>query len=191
LQSLNTWDDRDPQSYAARQDTAVYTCAPKYGTFLLAAIAGIFLFLLSELAHALVRDIGYVGGDGKERKRLQQAVVMYFVLNWLALVLVGIILPRKYGILSDSTVVVGTTLTRFHFDDIRSAQRNSLYCLNCDTVKRLRFDFATDCENRVVIKRGGHKWEVACSPKDPDEFVEAIRNICNNSTSNQPATEMV
>jgi hypothetical protein len=189
------WDDRDPQYHATRQD-AVYTCPPKYGTYYLVGIAAMFLFFLSELAHALVRDIGYVGGDVQERKHRQQVVFMYFGWNWIALLAAGLLLPRKYEVLVDSTVVVGTTFTRFRFDDIRSAQRNTyslnLHCSNnCDTVipaaKRLlllRFDFATDGENRVVMKRGGHKWEVACSPKDPDAFVEAIRTICNNSSSN-------
>jgi hypothetical protein len=88
------------------------------------------------------------------------------------------LLPRRLLLYSDARLVVYSTLTHFTFTDLRTAIRNSSYC---DTVKRKRWDFATDLRHRVFIKRDSHRWEIMCSPVDPDAFVAAVDEACGGA----------
>lgn len=89
--------------------------------------------------------------------------------------------PRTLQVLSDGSVRVVATLRSYTFSDVRGAQRNTSWI---ETVKRLRWDFATDMEHRVLVKRGGNKWEMSCSPADPDGFIAAIDEANRASSLN-------
>jgi hypothetical protein len=109
------------------------------------------------------------------RRLLLFCVLMLFFMSVMLLVIPFVLLPRRFRLYSDARLVVYTTVTSFTFTDLRTAIRNSSYC---DTVKRKRWDFATDVRHRVFIKRDPHRWEIMCSPADPDTFVEAVDEAC-------------
>ena len=72
------------------------------------------------------------------------------ILPTLALVLL-LIVPRRLTLYSDARLVVTSLLyLRFTFGNLRSAARNASHC---DTVKRLRWDFATDLKCRLQAPR--------------------------------------
>eukprot|EP00977_Amphora_coffeiformis_P026694 scaffold29073_cov184-Amphora_coffeaeformis.AAC.3 len=110
---------------------------------------------------------------------LHQAVFFAIAIAFPFLVLI----PRRIEVYSDSTLVMRLPGGwGYRFSAVRSAKRNSNYC---DT--RLRWDFATAYRNRVFVKRAGrNRWEVACSPSDPDGFVAAIDACAYNDHDHSP-----
>lgn len=93
--------------------------------------------------------------------------------------------PKQLQVLSDGSVRVVASLRSYTFSDVRTAQRNTSWL---ETVKRIRLDFSTDMEHRVLVKRGGTKWELFCCPADPDGFIAAIEETNRVSSSSSSSS---
>jgi hypothetical protein len=184
-------EDQEAQHHltSSPRDTkavVVFSSPSQVNGWLLAYITALFLYCLSSLLRMLYLDLSYVGGDPLIGQTLDRCVL--HAAASLAIYVTGVLLfvPRQYQVLSDSTIAVHSTLTSFKFDSIQDAHRNSGLC----ETARLRWDFALDFTNRVFVERDGNKWQVSCSPQDPDGFVDAIRHVCNSTRSVQTKNEM-
>jgi hypothetical protein len=174
---------------------AVFSSPARCSLWMLAYGSILFLLCLSSFLRILYLDLTYHevgGGDALIAKTLDQSV--WYGAGLLLIFLVGVLLfvPRQYQVLSNSTIVIQSTLASFKFGNIQDAHRNSGLC---ETV-RLRWDFALDFSNRVFVERtaGSNKWQVSCSPQDPDGFVAAIRHGCSNGvhhTMDEPRIAVV
>ena len=97
------------------------------------------------------------------------------VLLWVTIVLILLflmVLPRKYEVLSDATVSVGSYVaTKWKFDDVCAAYDHQNYwSVHAFDVLKL----ACDGEDCVLVKRKNGAWDLLLSPKDPEAFVRAI-----------------
>jgi hypothetical protein len=167
----------DDQQQAA---VVVFASSSRFSPFLIAYFLALFLLCLSSFLKILYLDLTFAGGQDHDamvvRQTLDQGVV--YAAGLLAIFLLSTLLfvPRQYQVLSDSSIVIQSTLTSFKLGSIQDAHRNSGLC----ETARLRWDFALDFANRVFVERGSKKLQVSCSPQDPDGFVAAIRHVCNS-----------
>ena len=126
---------------------------------------------------------------------------LYCTITFFVVLFVFLVPKKLYVYSNPPTLVVETHCGRqYKFENIASAKRNSN---QCDSFRRIRSDFSTDLQNRVYIKRrsssssssdgsssSSNKWkwslwkdrEIACSPLDPDGFLQAIEDANSMSS---------
>jgi hypothetical protein len=136
----------------------------------------LFLLCLISFLRILYLDLTY-HGDALTRQTLDRIVWYGAGLRAILLLVIMVFRPRHYQVLSDLSIVVQTTLTSFKFGNIQGAHRNSGLC----ETFQMRWDFALEFSNRVFVERAGNRWQVSCSPHDPDGFVAAIRHVCSST----------
>lgn len=173
----------------SQSSSLVHSSKPRFSPHLFGFLCSAYLFFALSLHYS----------NGKVEKWKRLGVPDEFILKVermnrfnltaaLVLLLTLILaLPQRYELYSDATLVVRCFFCKLRFIDIRSALRNSSYC---ETIKRIRWDFATDFQNRVIIKRGDRRWEVTCSPEDPDAFVQAVSSL-QSQADDAPAAEHI
>lgn len=118
----------------------------------------------------------------------QHRLVSRLVLFSMSCVILFIVWPRRYEIWSDKTLIVYSILYKLTFARLQGATPNS----SCtDSVKRLRWDLATDLKHRVFIKRSDATcWEIQCSPTDPERFVYAMNDISQQPNIEDPSSSL-
>jgi hypothetical protein len=161
----------------------VFTTTSRFSPWFILYMLAVSLLCVSLFVILLYSDLTYVGEDPLTSQILDQCVLYSVLLLAIFLMIVLLLVPRRYQVFSDATIAVQSTLASFKFGSIQDAQRNSSLC----ETARLRWDFSVDLTNRVFVERSGNKWQVSCSPQDPDGFVHAIRHVCGVPTTAETA----
>lgn len=111
----------------------------------------------------------------------RRALIGLWVATLAILVAYVVCLPRRYEVHSDATLVVITRLAAFQFDQLVAASIDPPLIDICSygfqNQGRLRWDVATNFENRILIRRGGGGWDMVVSPWNAPGLVAAVEQV--------------
>ena len=101
--------------------------------------------------------------------------VLILVLSALFSVAIFVfVVPTKYSVLSDASVVVHVLPTSYTFQHVTAAYENPPLFSVRPTLK-----FATRLSQRVVVRRKNRGWDILVSPDDTAGFTQAVWNVAN------------
>jgi hypothetical protein len=152
-----------------RTDKIVFSSSSYYHPLLWVIVAFPLVAILIQIVYVL-RDPNVL-----EFKREQHA----WFLGWSLILIFGIymvVLPRQVDVRSNGSIGIKTFLITYQFKDVLRAYQAGM---GREDFLRPRLKFATSFfpPHRVVIRRRGGKWDLVVTPKNPEEFIQALENV--------------
>jgi hypothetical protein len=152
--------------------TVVFRCRASYHRWMIA--------LLSIAPLAAIISMIIVYHDKKVTSEMtSSAIVCLFGIALGIIAVYSFILPKRYEVLSDSSINVVTFYYTWNFDNVTTAFKDPPFEeLHQGEPK---FKFSTNWMKRVLVKRRDSLWDVLISPKDTKGFVTSVCKIAADS----------